>query len=45
VVGLAIGNVVLRLDLALTGRRGRRGRRAEEAEALPPEPRRTRPLL
>ncbi len=45
VVGLAIGFVVIRLDLALTGRRGRRGRRAEEAEALRPEPRRTRPLL
>lgn len=48
VVGLIIGFVLIRLDLALTGspgRRGRRGRRAEEATALRPEPPRTRPLL
>lgn len=45
VVGLAIGFVVIRLDLALTGSSGRRGRRAEEAAALRPEPARTRPLL
>lgn len=45
VVGLVIGFVVIRLDLALTGPRGRRGRRAEEAGALRPEPRRTRALL
>ena len=45
VVGLVIGFVVIRLDLAITGPRGRRGRRAEEAGALRPEPRRTRPLL
>jgi hypothetical protein len=44
-VGLVIGFVVIRLDLAFTGPRGRRGRRAEEATALRPEPRRTRPLL
>ena len=31
VVGLVIGFVVIRLDLAFTGPRGRRGRRAEEA--------------
>jgi hypothetical protein len=45
VVGLVIGFVVIRLDLALTGPRGRRGRRAEEAAALRPEPARTSPLL
>ncbi|KQW48071.1 hypothetical protein ASC77_13420 [Nocardioides sp. Root1257] len=45
VVGLVIGFVVIRLDLAFTGPRGRRGRRAEEATALRPEPRRTRALL
>lgn len=45
VVGLVIGFVVIRLDLALTGSSGRRGRRAEEAAALRPEPSRTRPLL
>jgi hypothetical protein len=44
-VGLVIGFVVIRLDLAFTGPRGRRGRRAEEAGALRPEPRRTRGLL
>jgi hypothetical protein len=45
VVGLLIGFVVIRLDLAFTGPRGRRGRRAEEASAVRPEPRRTRALL
>jgi hypothetical protein len=45
VVGLVIGFVVIRLDLAFTGPRGRRGRRAEEATALRPEPPRTRALL
>lgn len=45
VVGLVIGFVVIRVDLALTVPRGRRGRRAEEATALRPEPRRTRALL
>lgn len=45
VVGLLIGFVVIRLDLALTGSSGQRGRRAEEAAALRPEPPRTRPLL
>ncbi|CAI9401937.1 hypothetical protein HIDPHFAB_00714 [Nocardioides sp. T2.26MG-1] len=47
-VGLTLGFVVIRLDLALTaprGRRGRRGRLDEEAGALRPEPSRTRPLL
>jgi len=45
VVGLAIGFVVIRLDLAFTGPRGRRSRRAEEAAAARPEPRRTAALL
>lgn len=45
VIGLAIGYVVVRIDLAFTAPRGRRGRRAEEAAALRPEPPRTRALL
>jgi hypothetical protein len=45
VVGLIIGFVVIRLDLAFTGPRGRRSRRAEEAAAVRPEPPRTSPLL
>jgi hypothetical protein len=48
VVGVVLGFLVIRLDLALTGPRGgrgRRGRRAEEATALRPEPARTRALL
>ena len=45
VVGLVIGFIVIRLDLAITGSSGRGGRRAEEAAALRPEPPRTRPLL
>ena len=45
VVGLLLGFVAIRVDLALTGSPGRRGRRAEEATALRPEPSRTRPLL
>ena len=45
VVGLVLGFVVIRLDIALTGAPGRRGRRAEEAGALRPEPVRTRALL
>ncbi len=38
VLGLLLGYLVVRLDLALTAPRGRRGRRAEEAEAHRPEP-------
>jgi hypothetical protein len=45
VVGLLIGFVVIRVDLAFTGPRGARGRRAEEAAAVRPEPPRTRALL
>ena len=47
VVGLAIGFVVIRLDLAFTGTRGRgrRVREQEEATAVRPEPGRTQPLL
>lgn len=48
VVGLVLGFLLIRLDLALTaprGSRGRRGRRDEEAGALRPEPSRTRALL
>jgi hypothetical protein len=45
VVGVLLGYVVTRLDLALTGTRGRGRRVAEQAAALRPEPRRTEPLL
>jgi hypothetical protein len=38
VLGLLLGYVVIRADLALTGPKGRRGRRAEEAGAHRPEP-------
>ena len=38
VLGLFLGFLVVRLDLALTAPRGRRGRRAEEADAHRPEP-------
>lgn len=44
-VGLLIGLVVVRVDLAVTGSRGRRSRRAEEAGAVRPEPARTSALL
>jgi hypothetical protein len=45
VVGLVLGYVVTRLDLAFTGTKGRGRRVAEQAAALRPEPRRTDPLL
>lgn len=45
VVGLLIGAVVIRLDLAFTGPRGQPSRRAEEAAAARPEPTRANPLL
>lgn len=44
-VGLAVGYVVIRLDLVLTGPRGARARRLEEAAAVRPEPARGQPLL
>lgn len=44
-IGLILGYVVTRLDLALTGSRGRGRRVAEQAAALRPEPRRTEALL
>ena len=45
VVGLLIGFVVIRVDLAVTGPRGAGARRAEEAAAGRPEPARTHALL
>lgn len=45
VVGLLLGYLLVRLDLALTGSRGRRARRAEAEGAERPEPRRTEALL
>lgn len=38
VLGLVVGYLVIRADLALTGPKGRRGRRAEEAGPHRPEP-------
>jgi hypothetical protein len=40
VLGLLLGYLIIRADLALTGPKGRRGRRAEEAGPHRPEPRR-----
>lgn len=45
VVGLVVGWLVIRLDLALTGNRGRRRRVEEQAAAVRPEPTRTQSLL
>jgi hypothetical protein len=45
VIGLLIGYVVIRVDLALTGSNGAGGRRLEEAAAVRPEPPRTAALL
>ena len=44
-VGLVLGWLLIRLDLALTGTRGRRSRVAEQAAAVRPEPGRFAPLL
>lgn len=44
-VGLVLGWLLIRLDLALTGNRGRRSRGAEQAAAVRPEPGRFVPLL
>lgn len=38
VLGLLLGYLIVRIDLAITAPRGRRGRRAEEADAHRPEP-------
>lgn len=43
-LGLVLGYVLVRVDLALTGTRGSRSRRAEEAAAIRPEPARTHAL-
>ena len=45
VLGLVLGYVVIRVDLALTGSRGAGGRRLERAGAVRPEPPRTSALL
>lgn len=45
VVGLPLGWLVIRVDLALTGTRGRGRRAAEQAAAVRPEPGRFQPLL
>ncbi|MBD8868115.1 hypothetical protein [Nocardioides donggukensis] len=44
-LGLLIGYLIIRIDLAFTAPGGRRGRRAEELTALRPEPGRFQPLL
>ena len=45
VIGLVLGWLLIRLDLALTGTRGRRSRVAEQQAAVRPEPARFAPLL
>lgn len=45
ILGLLLGVVLIRGDLALTGQRGRGARRAEEATAIRPEPARIDALL
>ena len=44
-LGLLVGVLLIRADLALTGQRGRGARRAEEAAAIRPEPARIEALL
>lgn len=44
-IGVPLGWLLIRLDLALTGNRGRRARVAEQADAVRPEPTRTAALL
>lgn len=44
VLGVAVGYVIIRVDLFLTGARGRRARRLEELAAHRPEPGRLQPL-
>ncbi|MGZ5400180.1 MAG: hypothetical protein ACXWDM_09210, partial [Nocardioides sp.] len=45
VVGLVVGVLAIRADLAITGQRGRGARRAEETAAIRPEPARIDALL
>ena len=46
IVGVAVGALVIRVDLLLTGsRRGRRARTGDATQSLRPEPGRTQPLL
>jgi hypothetical protein len=45
VVGVLLGYLLIRVDLAFAGPRGGRARREEERAAVRPEPRRTRALL
>jgi hypothetical protein len=45
VLGLVVGALLIRADLAITGQRGRGARRAEEAAAVRPEPKRIDALL
>lgn len=44
-LGLLLGYLAIRLDLALTGPRGSRSREAEQKHAVRPEPSRLQPLL
>ena len=44
-IGLVLGWILIRLDLALTGNRGRRSRGAEQAAAVRPEAARYCPLM
>ncbi len=45
VLGIALGYLVIRVDLALTGQRGSRARAVERTRAVRPEPSRLQPLL
>ncbi len=45
VVGIVVGFILIRADVAATAPKGRRGRRAEEATAVRPEPKRTSALF
>lgn len=45
VLGLVLGYLVIRVDLALTGQRGSRARAVEREKAVRPEPSRLQPLL